>query len=237
MNQDVDGREKFSPSKPMEKLNLRNNERNPERRAAAVWLPVAVVYGLIEGALWTPAGHWNTFFVLAAMVAIVLFTEISPFSAEDMGLTVPTAGGSGRIVLGAAILAAMVPLLSMTLGDYHAPAHVLPLGQACMYAVWALVQEFILQSFFYVRLESLLGARWAVLTAALLFGAAHVPNYVLAVTSLVAGLFFCEMFRRYRNLWPLGVVHAVLGLTIAARFPDAWLHHMRVGIGYLRFHL
>ena len=147
----------------------------------------------------------------------------------------PLGSSIGPIVLGAAVLAAMVPLLSMTLGDYRGPAHVLPFGQACMYAVWALVQEFVLQSFFYLRLESLLGSKWAVPTAAVLFGEAHIPNYVLTVTSFAAGLFFCEMFRRYRNIFPLGLVHAALGLTIAASLPDRWLHHMRVGLGYLTY--
>ena len=37
-------------------------------------------------------------------------------------------------------------------------------------------------------------------------------------------------------LFPLGVVHAALGLTIAASLPDSLLHHMRVGIGYLMYH-
>jgi hypothetical protein len=43
------------------------------------------------------------------------------------------------------------------------------------------------------------------------------------------------MFRRYRSIYPLGIVHAMLGLTIAMIMPDSLLHHMRVGIGYLRY--
>jgi hypothetical protein len=43
------------------------------------------------------------------------------------------------------------------------------------------------------------------------------------------------MFRRYRNIFPLGLVHAALGLTIAASLPDSLLHHMRVGLGYLLY--
>jgi hypothetical protein len=43
------------------------------------------------------------------------------------------------------------------------------------------------------------------------------------------------MFRRYRILDPLAIVHAVLGLTLAFVVPDSLLHHMRVGIGYLRY--
>jgi hypothetical protein len=43
------------------------------------------------------------------------------------------------------------------------------------------------------------------------------------------------MFRRYRSIYPIGIVHAVLGLTVALTIPDSILHHMRVGIGYLRY--
>jgi membrane protease YdiL (CAAX protease family) len=116
------------------------------------------------------------------------------------------------------------------------PAHLLPFRQAMQYLIWALVQQFILQSFFYVRLESLLRGRSAVLAAAGLFAAVHIPSPVLTAGSLVGGLFFCEMFRRYRNIFPLGLAHALLGLAMAASFSNAVLHHMRVGVGYLRFH-
>ena len=115
------------------------------------------------------------------------------------------------------------------------PAHPVPWNKAWQYAVWALLQEFILQSFFYVRLESLLGGRRAVWAAALLFAATHVPSPLLTLLSFGGGLLFCEMFRRYRNILPLGLIHAALGLTIAACFPDSLLHHMRVGVGYLSY--
>jgi len=116
------------------------------------------------------------------------------------------------------------------------PAHPVPWNKAWQYALWALVQEFILQSFFFVRLESLLGGRRAVWAAALLFSATHIPSPLLTLLSFGGGLLFCEMFRRYRNIVPLGLVHAALGLTIAATLPDSLLHHMRVGVGYLSYH-
>jgi hypothetical protein len=43
------------------------------------------------------------------------------------------------------------------------------------------------------------------------------------------------MFRRYRSIYPLAIVHAMWGVTIALVTPDSMLHHMRVGIGYLRY--
>ncbi len=93
-----------------------------------------------------------------------------------------------------------------------------------------------MQSFFYVRLESLLGSRRALWAAAFLFGVPHLPSPVLTLLSFVGGWLFCELFRRYRNIFPLGVVHAMLGLTIAASLPDSLLHHMRVGLGYIVYH-
>src|SRR5216684_1820269 len=103
------------------------------------------------------------------------------------------------------------------------------------YVVWALIQEFILQSFFFTRCEELFGGTAAVWVAATLFAAAHLPSPILTTFTLLAGLFFCEMFRRYRSIYPIGIVHAALGLTIAVTVPDSLLHHMRVGIGYLRY--
>jgi membrane protease YdiL (CAAX protease family) len=103
-------------------------------------------------------------------------------------------------------------------------------------AVWAMTQQFMLQSFFFVRLEAALGSRQAVWAAALLFALPHIPNSLLTLLSFLGAASFGEMFRRYRNLYPLGAIHAVLGLTIAASFPDCILHHMRVGLGYLMYH-
>jgi len=76
----------------------------------------------------------------------------------------------------------------------------------------------------------------AVWVAAVLFASAHIPNPVLTVATLLGALFFCEMFLRYRSIYPLGIVHAMLELSLAASFPDALLRHMRVGLGYLQFH-
>jgi membrane protease YdiL (CAAX protease family) len=103
------------------------------------------------------------------------------------------------------------------------------------YLLWALMQEFILQSFFFTRCEELYGSSAAVWMAATLFSAVHLPSPVLTAATLIGALFFCEMFRRYRSLYPIAIVHAILGITIALTVPDSLLHHMRVGIGYLRY--
>jgi membrane protease YdiL (CAAX protease family) len=69
-----------------------------------------------------------------------------------------------------------------------------------------------------------------------LFASAHIPNPVLVVATLAVGICFTQLFRRYRNIWGLGIAHGLLGLALTLSVPNDVHHHMRVGIGYLRYH-
>ena len=201
-----------------------------------LWLQLILGYGLIMAAVWTPEGPVKLTLMLLATACIVLFSLAGRYSLLQMGLKSPTAAAAFRIVGYGILLACAIPLASMALGEHVAPLRHLPWHSAWQYTIWAMIQEFILQSFIYIRVESLFGSRSAVAVTALLFAAVHVPSPVLTLFTLIGGLFFCEMFRRYRSIIPLGVVHAMLGLTIAVSFSDGILHHMRVGIGYLTIH-
>lgn len=226
----------FLEQTPQIQLVTAEQDRRPANKFGS-WAQVAVAYALIEAALWTRPGSLALFWTAAAALCILCFVLFSRFTWREMGLGIPPARGSLWILLSAAVLAMTIPISSLLLGPLNAGAtHALPFHIAWRYAIWSLVQQFILQSFLFVRLESLLGSSRAALTTAALFSAAHIPSPVLTVLGFLGGLFFCEMFRRYRNIFPLGVAHALFGLTIAASFSDRLLHHMRVGIGYLMFH-
>ncbi|HXY10941.1 MAG TPA: CPBP family intramembrane glutamic endopeptidase [Terriglobales bacterium] len=194
---------------------------------------VGLVFGLILAAVWTPLGGIN-FAVSLAAAALIIVLAFHAHSPDELGLVRPFSGALVTLAAGALLVfvIAAIGLLTRTVG----PPQPLPWFRAWQYAIWALLQQFILQSFMYLRLESVVGGRRAVLTAAVLFSVAHIPNPWLVALSLVGALFFCETFRRYRNIFPLGLVHGALGLTIAASLPDRWLHHMRVGLGYLMYH-
>jgi membrane protease YdiL (CAAX protease family) len=194
---------------------------------------VGLAFALIMVAVWTSPGRINTVSNLFAALCILWFTVCSRYSVFELGLTQPGSGAVVTVMWGAFLMVAIVVIGSAlhNLG----PAQRVPWERVWKYALWALEQQFILQSFFYVRMESLLGSRRAVWGSSLLFSAAHLPSPVLSFMSFIGGLLFCEMFRRYRNIFPLGFVHAALGLTIAASLPDSLLHHMRVGAGYLSY--
>ncbi len=200
------------------------------------WLQIAMAYAVLEVAFWTENGAQAKASLVAAAVIIVL-TFLDGRPASQLGLQIRALPRSLWLMLIAAIAAGGMVLIALAAGSLH-PIY----GQhsfwqhALTYFVWATVQQFLLQSFFYVRVEQAVGNnRKTVLITAGLFAAAHVPNPVLAPATFVGALIFCEFFRQHRTIFPLAAAHATLGLAIAVAVPDAILHHMRVGMGYLHF--
>jgi membrane protease YdiL (CAAX protease family) len=214
-------------------------------RRFSIWAQIVIVFVLLEFALWAPTTHLrNRWAAIAAITLLVLVSldvliDPSPRSSfARLGLGFPKASGAAAVLgLGfAALLLMVIPVRSVG-GQIPAnPAWFPNLPSVWGYALWALMQEFILQSFFFNRFEELYGSPPAVWVASALFAAVHLPSPVLTVATLIGALFFCEMFRRYRSLYPIALVHAMLGLTIALVVPDSLLHHMRVGIGYLQYY-
>ena len=100
------------------------------------------------------------------------------------------------------------------------------------------MQQFLLQIYFLLRLQRMLPGKVApVVAAAGLFALAHLPNPVLTPITLVWGIAACVLFLRYRNIYALGIAHGILGLCVAVIVPEPLQHHMRVGIGYYRYHV
>jgi len=200
------------------------------------WLQLGFVYCLVLGAVWTRRGPANSFFVFGAVICIALFLWLDDPSLQTLGLKLPKAATFFKILGLGVMLTVSLVFLAVLTGQFQQPSYAISWWNASQYAIWALMQQFMLQSFFYVRMESVLGSSRAVWGTALLFSVAHIPSPLLTVASFAGGVIFCEIFRRYRSIYPLGLIHAALGLTIAASYSDALLHHMRVGIGYLTFH-
>ena len=209
-----------------------------------VWAQIIVAFLFLEFAIWAPTteirNRWAA--ISAITILILVLTDVlldrSPWSSlQRLGLGMPRMFGAS-VVLGISLatVAFMVIVVSWAGGQIPANPTWFPnLRLAWGYVIWAMLQEFMLQSFFFNRWEELYGSSAAVWITSTLFAAVHLPNPVLTTAALIGALFFCEMFRRYRNIYVLGIVHAMLGLTIAILMPDSLLHHMRVGIGYLRY--
>jgi membrane protease YdiL (CAAX protease family) len=224
-------------SVPVPKLGVRFRVLEvPEgHRRYFIWLQLILAYAFMEQALWSKRLAYQNRWVFITALTILVFVAVDRPSLGRLGLGLPTGFGAG-VILAVSLTTAAILVFAVHGAGGQIPANPTwpSLHLAWQYVIWALAQEFMLQSFFYTRCEELFGSSKAVWIAATLFAAAHLPSPILTTFTLLGGLFFCEMFRRYRSIYPIGVVHAVLGLTLAVTMPDSLLHHMRVGIGYLR---
>lgn len=201
-----------------------------------IWAQIVIVYLCLEFSLWTAVPGGRNRWIVITMIAVLLFVVIDRPSLERLGLRLPKTLGAS-LVLGISFAAAMLMVLVVHWagGVIRANPTWPNLHLAWQYLIWAMIQEFMLQSFFFTRCERLFGGPTAVWVAATIFAIAHLPSPILTTFTLIGALFFCEMFRRYRSIYPIGIVHALLGLTVSVTMPNSILHHMRVGFGYLKF--
>lgn len=199
-------------------------------------LEIFIPYVLILGVIWTPRPIQKWLWWLTA-AAIVIITVKSWPGRDALGLRRENFLRSFWVVgaaIGAATIAVALAGHMNTLVAHASPLWVIE--NYWLYAIWSGAQQFLLQSFFLVRFLRILPRKWlAALAATGLFSLAHMPSYVLVPATICWGLCSCLAFIRYRNLFPLAIAHAILGIMIAITIPGAIDHNMRVGLGYLRF--
>ena len=188
--------------------------------------PIALI-GTLAVVLLGPPGHG---------VAEDAHREKNPHpGAAELGLGLRGLISSFWILPAAAALTIASVLIAKKAGTLH-PLYKGDLQHITGYVLWTIYQQFLLQDFFMDRVLRLVSSEPAAITlAGALFAAAHLPNLVLTVATLVWGIVSCALFRRYRNLWMLGLAQGLLGLCIAICVPDSLIHHMRVGLGFLRY--
>jgi hypothetical protein len=102
------------------------------------------------------------------------------------------------------------------------------------YVPWGLFQQYVLNGYFFNRLDRLVSHRSAPLVSAALFSGAHVPNWFLMAITLVTGYCCARIYKRYQNLYFLGLAHATLGFLLYLVIPDSISHHLTVGPGWFR---
>jgi hypothetical protein len=191
-------------------------------------------YGTIVGVIWTPEPLQRILSPLALILTLVVVLARRQ-SREELGL-----GRSGFLaslwILPAAIaLAALSMLVAAKIGTLH-PLYKGDFKHVAGYVLWTIYQQFLLQDYFMDRLLRLVSSEAAAVTiAGTLFAVAHLPNLVLTAATLVWGIGSCAIFRKHRNLWALGLAQGLLGLCFAICVPDSLHHHLRVGLGYLRY--
>ena len=205
--------------------------------ATRMLFELGVAYTLITVTVWTSGRSQRVLFYTSG--GWILLTSLFPrHTRELIGLKPFGLRRSWWIIATALTFGSAAVVLAARLGTLHLPGRLEQLPMRIFgYVVWSFVQQFILQDYFLYRLRRLTAnITFAVVATALLFALAHLPNLLLTTTALFWGITSCALFTRYRDIYSLGVAHALLGLCIAFTIPDAVHHGMRVGSGYATYH-
>jgi hypothetical protein len=199
-------------------------------------IEIVLAYALIMMVEWTPRPLQRVLWLVAALsLALIVWRSFDGWRA--MGFRAANFLRSLSIAGAALVLAAVAIAVAARMHTLHVPGGVLAFCVTyCAYAVWSGVQQFLLQGLFLLRFLRLIPRPTAAaLAAAALFSSAHLPNPVLMPITFIWGLAACLLFLRYRNIYPLMMAHAILGITVAMTIPGPVDHNMRVGLGYLRY--
>jgi membrane protease YdiL (CAAX protease family) len=195
---------------------------------------IIVGYGIIMTAIWLPEHPQHILSPIALVVTLAIVLARKP-SCEELGIGRRGLAASLWILPAAILLAVISALIARRLGTLH-PLYGGDGKHIVGYVVWTLYQQFLMNDLFMPRLMRVLGGEHAAVTVSgILFAAAHLPNLWLTVATVVWGVVSCALFLRYRNLYALGLAQGLLGLCFAICVPDALHHHLRVGLGYLKY--
>ena len=191
-------------------------------------------YGFIVFVIWMPEYPQKLLSPVALVVTLAIVLARGQ-TRDELGF-----GWRGFVpslwILPAALL---VTVVSTALSRHFGMLHTLYKGDfkhVAGYVLWTVYQQFLLNDYFMPRLIRITASeRVAVMLAGVLFAAAHLPNLWLTVATLAWGAISTALFLKYRNIYALGLAQGLLGLTFAVCVPEALSHHLRVGLGYLRY--
>ncbi|HEX8925824.1 MAG TPA: CPBP family intramembrane glutamic endopeptidase [Terriglobales bacterium] len=197
---------------------------------------VTLGYALIVVTVWSPMPVRN-YIGMAAALWISGSLLFEGLTKEERGFGA-RAFWRGRWALAIALLlAATVMFVAAQLGTLHVRQGSTGYRPPMVgYLVWSLIQQIILQLFLVPRLMVLLRNFWAaVLAAAIMFSAAHLPNPLLTLATLIWGVGSCWLFWRYKSVLVVALIHFMLGACLALSVPAPVHRNMRVGLGYLHY--
>jgi hypothetical protein len=207
------------------------------KRPAAVardFVELVFGYGFIVFVIWMPEYPQKLLSPVALVVTLAIVLARGQ-TRDELGFGLRGFVASLWILPAALLVTVVSTALSRHFGMLHT-LYKADFKHVSGYVLWTIYQQFLLNDYFMPRLIRITGSeRVSVSLAGVLFGAAHLPNLWLTVATLAWGAISTALFLRYRNMYALGLAQGLLGLTFAVCVPEALSHHLRVGLGYLRY--
>lgn len=205
-------------------------------------IEVAAFFLLIMAVIWlpprNPEGKVTIGWMLAGGVTILLWLIISIWwrgdSWDELGLVKETK--SFWLFILVCVAGLFLIALIGNPGVFEKPKLWKNIAQKLGYPTWALIQQFLLQSYLTNRIGKCVDGRWrAAFVAGALFAVVHLPNPLLFTGTFVLGVGTAYFFLRCRNLYVIAFAHGILGTLVKYLLAQDWLNHgMRIGPGFLQ---
>jgi membrane protease YdiL (CAAX protease family) len=202
-------------------------------RKIAIFEPV-VIFALIIAYIWELRYVYRSLWmaILAGMLLSHLFRRETP---GKLGFSLRYLQDCVREWLPALTLLALTllagGLLANSIRAIGFDRKVLSLAA---YLPWGVVQQYVVNGYFLNRFDAVVSRRAAPLVTAAAFSCAHAPNWFLMTVTLLFGYCATRIYRRYPNLYFLGMAHATVGFLLYLVVPDSISHHLNVGPGWFK---
>jgi membrane protease YdiL (CAAX protease family) len=108
------------------------------------------------------------------------------------------------------------------------------LGSLAPLVLWGGAQQWVMQTVVLREAQRAASRSKGIVVAAVLFGAVHLPNPLLAPLTMVGALIWCRIYDRYPNIIPLALSHGLGTLALRYAFDEAITGRLRIGAAYLR---
>jgi hypothetical protein len=160
----------------------------------------------------------NPFLIIGACLFwagyVIVRVWQSPGILREWGFRGENLWPTTAIALGLFVLiAGSFALYALFRGTFQFPAHTLLLMMS--YPFWGVIQQFLALSIVVQNLTRIrfLDNHWIILVflSAILFSLVHLHDGRELVGTFCLELILIPIFLRYRNLWPLGVLHGWIG--------------------------
>ncbi|HSB16299.1 MAG TPA: CPBP family intramembrane glutamic endopeptidase [Bryobacteraceae bacterium] len=194
----------------------------------AILEPLAV-FGLIIAYIWGLRTMYPDLWI--AILGLMLLSHL--LRGESPGMLGFGTRNLGAVMRELAPLLAFVALLMLGCGILLRTIRPISIDGAVValagYLPWGLLQQYILNGYFLNRFDAVFSRRAATMITATLFCAAHAPNWLLMGVAFLGGYWATRVYQRHRNLYVMGLAHAIAGFLLFLVVPDSISHHLRVG--------
>jgi hypothetical protein len=188
------------------------------RQPAPDWFALTGIVVTVALHLLLQSHKPNLFFIVGACLFWAGFVAVRAW--RDPGVFRRWGFRSDNLLWASAVPAALLAVAVLVLGAYAfwqgrlwLPLYAVLLF--LLYPIWGLAQQLLALGIAVQNLElvpALARRRWLLaLLGAALFAAVHAPDLWVVAATFLLELILVPVFLRYRNLWPLGVLHGWLG--------------------------